>query len=123
MDTRAPALGALLLAMLAGCASPSMVYDGVYIWGAEVSTFSPCGTDKDWWVLANDSIERQLREAHERLTTMPYEGIFVEVDGSYAGAATAEAGGGFATQYDGLFRIANVRALRKRDAASCNLPH
>ncbi len=108
--------------MLGGCATPSTIYDGVYIWGAEVETFTACGSDQEWWVLANESIWLRLRDAHQALTTQPYEGIHVLVSGYYDGPATEERGGGFATEYDGLFRVTEVLATRKRDDSGCDAP-
>ncbi len=119
MDIRSRSAPVLLLAMLSGCTTPSAVHDGVYIWGAEVETFSPCGTDKTWWVLTSEPLWLQLRDAHQALTTRPYEGIFAEVSGYYDGPASQEAGGGFATQYDGLFRITAVRFTRSRADSDC----
>lgn len=120
MDIRAPSVALALL--LSACATPSAVFDGVYVWGAEVETFTACGSDKEWWVLADEPTWLQLRDAHQALTVKPYEGIAVQVSGYYAGPATQEAGGGFATQYDGLFRVTKLLATRKRDDAACKTP-
>jgi len=108
------------LVLLSACASQSRIYDGVYTWGAEVETFSPCGTgEKQWWVLTGMDMERQLSVAHERLTTEPYEGIYVKVSGYYAGPATEEKGGPFSLQYEGLFEITKVWSTRKRSTSDC----
>ncbi len=76
--------------------------------------------DKTWWVLTTEPLWLQLRDAHQTLTMGNYEGIFAEVFGYYDGPATEERGGGFATQYDGLFRVTAVLATRKSDDSGCD---
>jgi hypothetical protein len=96
-----------------------MVYDGIYTWGAEVDVFSPCGTNQTYWVITSDPLRHELSGAHQQLTSKPYEGIFAEVTGFYAGPAIEEKGGAFSTQYDGLFQVTNVSFTRKRSSLDC----
>jgi hypothetical protein len=112
--------------MMAACApvhlacAPNRIYEGIYTWGAEVETFSPCGTGgKEWWVSTTEPIWEQLRNDTMRLTTEPYEGIYVKVTGNYAGPATEETGGAFSTQYEGLFKVTKVWLTRKTADADC----
>jgi len=92
-------------------------YAGFFTWGAEVETFSPCGSHKEYWVRASDAVIDRLSKAHQQLTTKPYEGIFVEVIGAYAGPTSSEYG--FEGQYEGLFRIDKVLLARKAEALDC----
>ena len=112
----------LVAAVSASCATPLTVYKGIYTWGAEVETFSPCDSNKTWWVLASEPVWLQLRNAHQSLTTKPYEGIYAEVSGAYVGAATEELGVAFAAQYDGILRITDVKVTRKRLGSDCPRP-
>ncbi len=106
--------------ILGGCSTQQRVFDGVYTWGAEVETFSPRGSgEKQWWVLTGMDMRQQLSVAHQRLTTEPYEGIYVKVSGYYAGPATEEKGGPFSLQYEGLFEITKVWLTRKRSTSDC----
>jgi hypothetical protein len=74
-------------------------YEGIYTWGPEVETFSPCGMgSKAWWVVTDESLSHQLSGAHETLTSKPYEGIYVRVAGSFDGNAN-EKMAAFAAQY------------------------
>ena len=101
-------------------AASARVFEGTYVWGAEVNTFSPCGRgDKEWWVIGSDEVIDQLKTATERLTTEPYEGLYLRVTGGYAGPATEETGGSFSTQYEGLFRISKVWSIRKTSKSDC----
>ena len=111
----------LVVALTLGSACTSQrVYEGVYTWGAEVETFSPCGTgSKEWWVITDEMLSHQLSSAHENLTSKPYEGIYVRVSGFYDGSAN-EAAGAFAAQYEGLFRINDVLFARKGSTSDCN---
>ena len=93
------------------------VYEGVYTWGAEVDTFSPCGTGKDWWVRTDEALSHQLSSAHENLTSEPYEGIYVRVTGFYDGPSSEDTG--FAAQYEGFFRITRVLSISKQSASDC----
>src|SRR5262249_43373084 len=110
-----------LAAALSACASQPQIYDGIYTWGPEVETFSPCGTgEKQWWVLTSEDLWIKLRDAHQDLAGDTYEGIFVEVMGYYAGPATEERGGPFSIQYEGLFQITKVLFTRKRSTSDCS---
>ncbi|HEX9461592.1 MAG TPA: hypothetical protein VGB82_03250 [Alphaproteobacteria bacterium] len=92
-------------------------FSGIYTWGAEVETFSPCGSNKEYWVRASDAATNDLSKAHQRLTTRPYEGIYVDVVGFYAGPTSDEYG--FEGQYEGLFDIEKVTVTRKSGPSDC----
>ena len=110
----------VLASVLAACASPNeRVYEGTYTWGAEVEVFSSCRSGKTWWVSTSEPIWLALRDATQRLTSEPYEGIYVSVRGYYEGPASKERGGAFSTQYDGLFQVTSLLSARKSVAADC----
>ena len=97
------------------------MYRGFYAWGPEVNEFSPCGSDKKYWVGASEALAERLSAAHEIGRTEPYQGLFVEVRGFYAGQASVEIerGGPFAEQTDGLFEITEIRTMRRVIASDC----
>lgn len=109
----------IMVLILDSACTSERVYEGIYTWGAEVETFSPCGTGKDWWVITEETLSHQLSSAHRNLTSEPYEGIYVRVIGFYAGPADEDTAGYFATQYEGLFRINKVLSIRKQSASDC----
>lgn len=100
-----------------GCASNVRRVSGVYTWGHEVETFSPCGGEKAWWVVADEQLLTLLRSEHQRLTSEPYQGIYVEVSGTFLDTPQDE--GGFAAQYEGLFEISSItRVAGRTDSAA-----
>src|SRR6266581_621597 len=64
---------ALTLISLAGCAHSSNANNqdlGIrasYVWGPEVNTMKPCGSDSTFWVLAKPAVIGQLRAGDQRL--------------------------------------------------------
>ena len=70
-----------LLVALAFCRAQAESYRGFYVFAHEVRTFQPCGSDQVYWVKADQKISQQLREEHQKLTSKPYEPVYVEVKG------------------------------------------
>lgn len=114
-------VGLVMVAMSLSCpaqAAPDRLYEGTYVWGAEVNSFSPCGSgDKAFWVVGSEEAIDQLKAATERLIKKPYGGLYVRVTGGYAGPVSDE--DGFAAQYDGLFEINKVWSIRKTSKTDC----
>jgi hypothetical protein len=123
MGTRFRHLGFTLIyalsLTLSGCSSQPRNYFGFYVFGAEVEVFSPCGSQKNYWVLTTGPLWTLLTDTHQALVTEPYGGIYVEVEGYYAGLPDEDRDGAFAAQSDGLFRITEVRAMRRIMASDC----
>ena len=91
-------------------------YQGYYVFGHEVRTFQPCGSEQVYWVRAEETISKKLRTAHEKLTTKPYEPIFIEVQGHFIGRAAE----GFAAEYDGQIVIKTVDRVHPKKENDCN---
>lgn len=89
---------------------------GYYIFGHEVRTFQPCGSDTVFWVKAEADISKQLREAHQKFTSKPYEPVYVEVTGYFADKATA----GFAAEYEGQIVIESINLVRIKSENDCS---
>ena len=109
------ALPALLVSSSPGVAQTDSSRVGEYVWGVEVNTFRPCGSDSVFWVLATPELIGELRTAHRTLTTKPYQAIYVRV----RGASSPEKPDGFAEQYNGYFRITELLEARRERAGEC----
>jgi len=105
---------------LSAFAAQEKAYDGIYRFGPEVETISPCGTgDKEWWVITTDENWEALRAAGAKFMTNIDSGFFVKVLGFYDGPATEEKSGAFSTQYEGVFKVTKIITARKRTAQDC----
>ena len=108
------------VAALCACSEPTTVYDGVYVWTADVETFTPCRTQSTWMITTQPASSR-LPTAYRELTTEPFEGIFVQLVGRYAGSGIEEKGEAFGEQYDGLFEITEVQSIQKAIPPGCEV--
>jgi putative lipoprotein len=106
--------GAALLASYS-CQTSYRQHRGFYVFGHEVRTFQPCGSRDVYWVRASNEISRRLRDEHQRMTTKPYEEVYVEV----TGRLTEKAKEGFAVQYDGQIIIDDVSLIRSKKERDC----
>jgi hypothetical protein len=90
-------------------------YRGFYVFGHEVRTFQPCGSDTVYWFRADEEISKQLRDTHQKLTLKPYEPVYIEVQGHLTDKATE----GFAADYNGQFVIEALDLVRARQEEDC----
>jgi len=98
------------------CNAKTEAYRGFYIFGHEVRTFQPCGSNKVYWVKAEPGISKKLREEHQKLTVKPYESIYVELQGRLL----AKAAEGFAADYDGQIAIEAVDLVQAKQKEDCS---
>ena len=101
-------------------AAAATLIRGVYTWGAEVETLSPCNTDKTYWLEGNEAMLAPLQEMAMKkadAANVAYQPIYVEVQASYAGQATD----GFAVDYDGVMQLQAVQASSNTVPADCKL--
>ena len=80
-------------------------YRGIYYLGAEVNTFSPCDSEKTYWVSGSSWVLDPLYQYVKEKTKKPYEPVYIE----FRGHLLKEILDGFAAGYDGLIRISEVR--------------
>lgn len=93
---------------------------GIYVWGPEVETFSPCNTDKTYWLNGDATLLQPLQElAMEKADTNneAYQPIYLEAEIADAGTATE----GDAMDYDGLRELRRVIASSKQVPEDCKL--
>ena len=65
---------------------------------------------------ADAEILKRLRGEHQRLTTKPYESVYIEVQGRLAGKST----GGFAANYDGDIIVERIVVIRPAESGDCD---
>ena len=99
---------------VAGCAGGDSSYRGTLTWGHEVRAFKPCGSAKRYWVLGEENLLRPLRDRSER--GKPYQPIYVELVGAID---TQSARDGFAKDYDGTFRLREIRQVSSAVPEEC----
>ncbi len=101
------------------CASvfaQEQVFKGVYVWGAEVSSFTPCGSEVDYWV--RYSKMQPMSERYEKVVTQPYQPVFVRLRGSIS----EEPRTGFVADYDGILYVSEVFAFELSVPEGCDTP-
>ncbi|AMO55052.1 hypothetical protein GZ77_00395 [Endozoicomonas montiporae] len=92
-----------------------MVYRGYYTRGAEVHTFTPCKSDKTYWV-SFDWAGREMSDYYKSNVSKPYEPMFIE----FRGHLLNEQVDGFALEYDGLIRISEVKTFGFGEGNQCD---
>ena len=93
---------------------------GIYTWGPEVETFSPCNTNKTYWLEGGDAMLAPLQEMALKkadASNEAYQPIYVELQAAQAGKATD----GFAADYDGLMQLHQVVKSSSKVPADCKL--
>jgi hypothetical protein len=106
----------LLIAALS-CSGPSESQQaGFYVFGHEVRTFKPCGSDSVFWVQGSPDVHAELRTNYERLATEPYDSIYIRV----VGRRSWETASGFAENYDGYWIVTEVLEARRPHPGDCD---
>ena len=93
---------------------------GIYVWGSEVETLSPCNTDKTYWLEGDETLLAPLQELALQkadAANEAYQPIYVEVQAAHAGRATE----GLAVDYDGVLQLHTVHTASGQVPADCKL--
>ncbi|MEA3522146.1 MAG: hypothetical protein U9R50_04160, partial [Campylobacterota bacterium] len=80
------------------------IYEGIYSWGHEVHSFTPCNSKTSYWVgyhFAGHQMNKFYKENHKK----PYQSMYIK----FRGHTLNEKVDGFAEQYDGLIHISEVK--------------
>jgi hypothetical protein len=111
-------VAAVVLCTVAASVS-AQATSGVYFYGHETESFYPCGSDKAYWVVGRQGVLHQIRRKADHLRTSeePYPPLFVQAVGRPEGKDTTS--GGFAEQYDAVFRVSRVLKVSALVPASC----
>lgn len=106
---------AYVFVMAAKGADYDSEYQGIYHWGAEVNTFSPCDSEMTYWVSGSSWVLKPLYNFVKDETKSPYEPVYIE----FRGHLLDEKLDGFATEYDGLIRISELRLKSLKIPQQC----
>ena len=88
---------------------------GHVVWGHEVRTFKPCGSNQTFWV-ADDS--GKLKDAYQELTLKEkdvYQSIYAELEVEDKGKASE----GFPANYDGVYEVLSIKETRAAREDDC----
>jgi hypothetical protein len=109
---RVPEAGILPVAAAGGAGEPLR---GFYVFGHEVRTLQPCGSEAVHWIRADEPVRDRLREAYRELATAPYEELYLVAWGE----TSDQPGDGFAAGYDGQVVIEEIVVVRARQEVHC----
>ena len=103
----------------APAASPELI-KGIYFWGPEVETISPCNTNQTFWLDGSETVLAPLEEMaldKANRANEAYQPIYAELRVVRKGQATD----GFAVEYDGVVELQEVVASNAEVPADCKL--
>lgn len=110
-------LGAVFI--LDGCLVRSgEPYRGMYAFGPEVEVFSPCGSDKVYWLIEAPDLEAlklQLARSGQLEGEGPFPSIYIE----FNGYKSEEAADGFSGAYDGLIQLDSLSLHQLKPPPAC----
>lgn len=94
------------LALLASaCSQPTVqTATGSYVYGHEVESFTPCGSESAYWATGSSSVLQPLQNASlqkAQQTGNPYQPVYITAEYTDQGK-TSE---GFAAEYDSVIKI------------------
>jgi hypothetical protein len=108
---------AVVLATTFGCAgSKTDIHRGFLVIGAEVETFTLCGTDAPLWLDYSPALRKVLFEGYQLLRTAPYDLTYAEL----RGVPGPKLDCGFCEDYSGSFKVDEVVLQRARSPADCH---
>ncbi len=107
-------LGVLLLTGAGTLAGAEMC--GLLVFGHEVRSLQPCGDTRVFWVQVPDTLRERLETDYRRLTTRPYEAVYVEIEGKF----NEDPASGFAADYDGTIEVREVRSVSRQANGECS---
>ena len=94
---------------------PVEVVEGFFVWGHEVRSFRPCGSEEELWAVGDPEVMEPLIAAHQQLTDKPYQGVYVRFRGRMSDAERP----GFAADFAGMFRVVKVLEIRPATDTDC----
>ncbi len=98
-------------------AAAGEVADGLFVWGHEVRSFRPCGSEMELWVVGAPEVMDPLVAEQRKLTDGPYQPVYVRLVGEVSGPPED----GFGADYDGTFGVRNVLEVRPAAGTDCPL--
>jgi hypothetical protein len=107
-----PEAGILPVAAAGGANEPLR---GFYVFGHEVRTLQPCGSEAVHWIRADEPVRDRLRESYRELATAPYQELYLVARGE----TSDQPGEGFAAGYDGQVVIEEIVVVRAKQEVHC----
>lgn len=105
---------ALLSIVKPSWAHEETIYEGMYVWGPEVESFTLCNSDTSYWVSFGwGGID--MHEYYQKNKKEPYQSMYLK----FRGHLLDEIVDGFAEQYDGLIRISEAKAFSFELPSTC----
>ena len=107
-------MGCLMVLLLVGCGAEEVddwVYDGFLAFGFETSSFVPCNSEENWWVIPN----QQTSDGYTAVSQQPYQAVFARLKGDVSESGMY----GHLGQYDREFTVREVVEIRPAGAGDC----
>jgi hypothetical protein len=103
----------------AAAADPEVggVVEGLFVWGHEVRSFRPCGSQDELWVVGAPEITQPLIAEFRKLTERPYQPVYVRLVGEISNKQED----GFGADYDGTLRVREVLEVRPATGTDCRV--
>ncbi len=98
-------------------AAAGEVADGLFVWGHEVRSFRPCGSEMELWVVGAPEVMDPLVAEQRKLTDGPYQPVYVRLVGEVSGPPED----GFGADYDGTFGVRDVLEVRPAAVTDCRV--
>lgn len=114
------AISAACLLLGCGHQTQDKIYEGHYNFGSEIQAFTPCGEEKDYWIVADEKVWIALRDAWLELAVEPTNDLYVKVSGAPAGTPSEGKSGYFSLEFDALFKISKVWMTRPKSESDCS---
>ncbi len=111
---RVISLLSLVLSLLLSCSSHAW-QRGAYVFGHQVRTIQLCGDSRVYWVSASPHIRTRLESDSRRLTSRPYQEIYVE----FTGGPIEGPREGFAANYDGVMEVREIHEISEAIPEEC----
>ncbi|MGH7444411.1 MAG: hypothetical protein ACREKM_06025 [Longimicrobiales bacterium] len=97
------------------------LYEGQYTFGHEANVFQPCASDRTYWVVGDSALIEDLQARYtfwrDSALAEPYAPVYARLRGGPSANVESD---GFAAQYDGMFEVVEVEALRGLRAGDCD---
>ena len=104
----------MAVALLA-CARPTTQMSGIIVYGHEVRTIRLCGDSQTFWLHATQEQQQQLAAKSRKLTTYPYQELYLE----FTGRMLNDAPGEFAKEYVGTVKAEQIISISVVIPDSC----
>jgi hypothetical protein len=92
---------------------------GIYFFEDETETFSPCPSNRTYWVTGSEKVHGVLRSEAVAAKEPIRGAVYVRVNGRYAGSSKNSES--YARDYDGYFEITKVFSIRPAKKTDCRI--